>query len=295
MSGMRILVANPGRVDVLVGAAFSASRRRVAELFRDGAVRLDGRPAKKGTIARPGQVIDISAAPAAASDLRVAPEPGAALKLLHCADEWVLVAKPAGQPSHPLRAGELGTTANALVARFPELAEIGDDPREAGLAHRLDTGTSGILLACRNRDAWERARRAFSSGLADKTYLAVVAGKLGPGKSNAPLTQRGGRSVPDAAGLAAETTWEPLASSAEATLLRCATRSGRMHQVRAHLAARGHPLLGDLLYGGAPRSALVGHFLHAESLSLPSLGIPRATAPLPAERRALLWSLGLEA
>jgi 23S rRNA pseudouridine1911/1915/1917 synthase len=229
------------------------------------------------------------------------PEPDLALDVLHADARLLAVAKPAGQPSHPLRPGETGTLANALVARYPECAAVGRDVREAGLVHRLDRGTSGVLIAARDLDAYSFARRAFAAGQVDKTYLALVAGAASTGELDAPLVQRGRRSViarpgdPDA--LAAFTRWRPLASASGVTLLEVTAESGRMHQVRAHLAAAGHPLAGDPLYGG-PESVggqRIEHpFLHARSIALPHPDGGRLSvgAPLPGARAEILVALG---
>src|SRR5207253_76641 len=117
-----------------------------------------------------------------------APQPDLPVRIVH-ADAHVVVAdKPAGMPSHPLKPGETGTAANALVARFPELASIGPAPREGGLVHRLDTDTSGLLLAARTAAAYASLRAQFSRRTVQKGYLALVAGEVhAPGEVSLPL------------------------------------------------------------------------------------------------------------
>src|SRR5206468_5418481 len=110
-----------------------------------------------------------------------APQPGLELGIVHADAQIVVVDKPAGMPSHPLRPGELGTAANALVARFPELAQVGPSPREGGLVHRLDTDTSGLLLAARTDAAHAKLRAQFSGRAVEKGYLALVAGEIHAG------------------------------------------------------------------------------------------------------------------
>ncbi len=105
------------------------------------------------------------------------PEPELPLAVLYADAHLVAVDKPAGVPSHPLHAGERGTLANALVARFPECAGAGDDRREAGLGHRLDNGTSGVILAARRHDVWLALRAALKAPSCEKSYLAEVIGR----------------------------------------------------------------------------------------------------------------------
>ena len=215
--------------------------------------------------------------------------------MLYADDHMVVVSKPAGMPSHPLRAGELGTAANGLVARYPACAAIGDDPREAGLVHRLDGGTSGALVCALDRATWERLRAAFTAGAVDKEYLALVEGRPVADGCEAPLTQAGSpggsRAVVDGRGQPASTTWQIAEPLAHHTLLTCRAQTGRMHQVRAHLAHCGTPIAGDVLYGGAPIADLAGFFLHAASITLPQPTPGQRVevrAPLPEDRAALL-------
>lgn len=292
-----------GRIDRVLVARFpGVGRRRWAELFAAGWVAVNGARARKGDRVAGGDQVTVRAAPSTGSSLAPVPEPDLPLDVLHADARLLALAKPAGQPSHPLRPGETGTLANALVARFPECAAVGRDPREAGLCHRLDRGTSGVLLAARDMEAYLAARRAFAAGEVAKRYLALVAGAARDGELDATLVQRGPRSVlarpgdPDA--LPARTTWRVLSSAGEASLVEVAAESGRMHQVRAHLAAAGHPLAGDPLYGGPVMvggQAIEQPFLHARSIALPHPdgGRLAVDAPLPPARAETLIALGL--
>jgi 23S rRNA pseudouridine1911/1915/1917 synthase len=297
-----------GRLDRVLVARFpGVGRRRWAALFADGAVAVDGARARKGDRVAAGARVTLREEPAVGEALAPIPEPELALDVLHADAHLVALAKPAGQPSHPLRPGETGTAANALVARFPECAGAGRDPREAGLVHRLDRCTSGVLVAARNREAWDAVHRAFAAGEVEKHYLALVAGAAGRGACDAPLRQAGRRALLAQHGhrgaLAASTSWHPIGEGPGVTLLAVEAATGRMHQVRAHLAGCGAPLVGDSLYGGPAEIAVDGEtvavpfpFLHAARITLP--GRDRGerltiAAPLAAERAALLARLGI--
>lgn len=287
------------RVDKVLAAHFpGAGRRLLARMFADGAVRLDGKRVKKGARAAVGSVIELDQAPPRGDQLLAAPDATLSLEVLWSDAHLVAMAKPAGMPSHPLRAGETGTVANALVTAFPECGGVGADPREAGLVHRLDRGTSGALLAARDAETWQATRVLFGTGQVSKIYVALVADPIGRGSCMEPLIQRGRRSVVshEVEALAAETEWTVRERIGELTLLECRALTGRMHQIRAHLAHSGAPIVGDTLYGGREASdlPLVDHFLHAESIQLPHphTGEPlRIEAPLSADRAATLEQL----
>lgn len=303
--GTRFQAPTAGRVDKLVAAhAGGASRRRVAALFAEGKVRVGGRVAQKGQVVPAGALIEVAALPASDADLRPVPEPDLVLPVLYEDAALVVVDKPAGMPSHPLRPGETGTAANALVAHHPGCVDAGNDAREAGLVHRLDTDTSGVLAAARTRDAWSSVRAAFTRGAVHKRYLALVHGvPIGDG-SDLPLMHRGKRMVAgshgDPAALPAETRWQVLEQIGPFCLLACTAHTGRMHQVRVHLALAGAPIVGDATYGAAlapalpPDLPLRGHFLHAQSIALPH-PLTGATltieAPLPTDRQDTLAHL----
>jgi 23S rRNA pseudouridine1911/1915/1917 synthase len=252
------------------GLSVAAARRLIAA----GAVRVEGRPARKGQRPVEGQTIEVEDARVAAQGpegLRVRADPDLAITLLRVEAAFVAIDKPAGVPAHPQGAGQLGTAANAIVARFPECATASPDPREGGLVHRLDTGTSGVLLAARSAAAWTALRAALSGPDCQKTYLAEVVGSAAEaGRSSAPIGRvgrRGARVRVDGGRhpLPAQTSWEVVASRPETTLLRVRLRRGRAHQVRAHLSASGHPIVGDALYG-TDADTDAGLRLHAASV-----------------------------
>jgi 23S rRNA pseudouridine1911/1915/1917 synthase len=293
------------RVDLFVSEAMGLSRAKVKKLFEEGAVRVDGRPARKGDLLKAGQRVEVAAGAAEAGPPLV-PEPEAPLKVLHEDASLVFCDKPSGRPSHPLQPGETGTVANALVARYPECAAVGDDPREGGLCHRLDVGTSGVLLAARTRAAWEAMRATFSGDGgrdgADKRYWAAVTGPIADeGEIDLPLRHHKDRVEPAADGAdarPARSDIRVLARSGGAALVEVRIHTGVLHQVRAHLAAIGAPVLGDVAYGGRPLPSLGRLFLHARSLEVThpsSRRRLRVESPLPAELSAALDTLGLRA
>ena len=262
----------------------SAARRAIAA----GIVRVGGRVAKKGVHLQPGDVVEL--ADSSSDGAVLEPSPEVELSVLYQDDALVAVNKPSGIPSHPLRPGEGATLASALVARFPECASASPDAREGGLGHRLDVGTSGVLLAARNREAWHRLREALANAGCEKIYLAEVRGHFpsseerafvlpGPRPSSfvvtVPIGRQGrrGNKVRLAAGrqpLAARTEVTLVESRPGGALVEARLASGRAHQVRAHLSYLGMPVTGDGTYGEtneAEQTADHGLHLHAWAIS----------------------------
>jgi 23S rRNA pseudouridine1911/1915/1917 synthase len=251
------------RIDHAVAAAVpglsvAAARR----LLLAGAVRIGGRRPRKGAkvgAEEAGGALEIDDAALAGLDrstrVPVAADPRLAVTVVFEDAALVAIAKPAGVPSHPLAPGQLGTAANAIAARFPECTGASPDPREGGLVHRLDTGTSGVLVAARSAAVWPALRAALGADDCEKIYLAEVEGApADSGIETAPIGRvgrRGGR-VRVGGGrqpLAAETAWDVIERRPATALLRVRLSAGRHHQVRAHLAAAGLPIVGDARYG----------------------------------------------
>lgn len=280
------------RIDRLVGARLSLSRATLKELFERHAVRINGRWAKKGDTLQGGQVVEVDYQEAPRT---VQADASLGLTVLYEDDALVFVDKPAKVPCHPLKPNESGTVANALVARSPQLALVGDDPREAGLCHRLDAETSGVLLAAKTQEAYRAMRAAFSQeGEVDKRYLALVAGPLSDeGVIELALAHAGDHVRPTTAaeGRPARSEYKVLARRGPFALVEVHLVTGVLHQVRAHLAAIGAPIVGDALYDGPPEEGLSRFFLHAASLEVTHPQTRRrlsVRAPLPGELVAVL-------
>jgi 23S rRNA pseudouridine1911/1915/1917 synthase len=274
-------------------AGRSASRAALAEQLERGEIRVNGARFKKGQRVRAGDRVSgvRETRPPAAE-----PDPELPLEVLH-EDAWLVVAnKPAGVPSHPLRGEERGTLASALLARYPEMAGVGHAALEPGILHRLDTGTSGVLLAARDAETFRALHEAHQRGELDKHYLALCSGQLqAPRRVHGYLRADRKRVRVDADPFegAKPIETELLRAEAHGELCLVEVRvpfAGR-HQVRAQLAALGHPIAGDTLYGGPQLPGLTRHFLHASELGLrhPRTGQRlRVQAPLPADLEAQL-------
>jgi 23S rRNA pseudouridine1911/1915/1917 synthase len=293
-AGERVVGAEAGeRPDAVVASACPGlSRRLVHRLIEDGVVRLNGRRTTKGVRVQAGDRLSGLAVPG------LAPEPALPVRVVYENADLVLLDKPGGMPCHALDPRERGTLAAFILARWPETRDVGDG-LAPGLVHRLDTGTSGLVLVARSARAYAAAREAFRSRRVDKRYLAVVAGTppASAEVTTALAHDRRDRRRMSAAdgrthGWPAETRLTTLALVAGGALVALTMRTGVTHQLRAHCAFLGHPVLGDALYG-APHPALRSgrHALHAAGLSLPALeGHPpwTALAPLPPDLAALL-------
>ena len=292
------------RLDRFLADHAGLSRTRLKDVFEKGEVRVDGRRARKGDRVRAGS--EITAEVPEEGAISVVPEPALSLTVLLEDPALVVLDKPAGMASHPLEEGERGTLANALLARYPECAEASEDPRECGLAHRLDVETSGALLAARSRAAWTALRASFSAREIDKRYLALVGGAAGEGGeieipiAHHPKNPR--RMVACALAEDAErlkarpavSLFKVLERLGDFTLVEVEIPTGVMHQIRVHLAAIGAPVAGDALYGGPALPGLTRQFLHAARLSFPhpiSREKIAVEAPLPEELRRVLETL----
>jgi 23S rRNA pseudouridine1911/1915/1917 synthase len=271
----------------------SLGRAAARRLIDAGQVRINGRRAAAGQRLCAGDRVALASVPASAAAV---PDSSLPLAVVY-EDAWlVVVDKPAGVPAHPLRAGERGTIASALLARYPELATIGYSAREPGIVHRLDTHTSGLMLAARDAQTFAALRAQLERGAIDKRYLALCAGQPeAPAVHEAWLSARGKRATvrlsPFAGAQPVQTELLQTSPIDSASLVGVRVSRARRHQIRAHLAALGHPIAGDALYGGAALPGLERHFLHASELHLqhPHSGETLALcAPLPAELQALL-------
>lgn len=294
----------PMRLDVFLARHVPQCSRRIAQrAVADGEVRINGRRARKGQTLGEGDTVEVPEA--LYTPALLAPNPALTVPILFEDAALVALDKPAGMPSHALRADETGTVANFLLARHPELAAVGKGGLEAGIVHRLDTDTSGVLLAARTPEAYQALRRQFSRREVTKEYVALVHGDLAAaGEVSTPIApERHNRRkmrvcparsrAPDAR--PAVTSYRPVERFGSRTLLAVQIATGVMHQIRVHLASIGHPVVGDRLYGApAGADAPARHMLHACRLTVthPVGGaLVRISSPLPADFRAVLERL----
>ena len=273
----------PPRLEKYLQKNFPAlSRRNLQDLIADNLVLVNRRAAGKGYRLQVGDRVEIRL-PGSLEFLPV-PAPSFPLTLIYQDQDLVVLDKPGLVPAHPLSPFETGTIANALVARFPELSGLGPRPLEAGLIHRLDMATSGILVAGRTPAARSQLKQDLARRLWNKKYLTLVSGIIEPeGVIRQALAHHSGdRSrmtiVRDPEEphrgriFSAETRFRTLKSYKAFGLLEVDLITGVTHQIRVHLAGKGHPVVGDGLYGeaGAPTLGLAPGriFLHATGVEL---------------------------
>ena len=262
------------RLDRIVALVTEASRADTAMLVAIGGVLVDGTVVTSGKQRlQLGQIIDVDESRLPTTDLPVA-DASVTYTVVYEDEHVIVVDKPAGLVVHPGAGNPTGTLVNGLLTRYPELAEIGE-PHRPGIVHRLDIGTSGLMVVAHSVRAYHSLVYALSQRDVTRVYRTLVWGHLANphGVIDAPI----GRDHRDPMrmavvvdGKSARTRYEVLAeygTPAEASSLECRLESGRTHQIRVHLAAIGHPVVGDGTYGGIRHGISTPRpFLHAAEL-----------------------------
>lgn len=302
---IRVIVPGPldgERIDRVVAMVTEVSRTEATRLVRDGAVLVDGEVTTRGADRiTAGVEVAIALAPAD-SPVRPAAEADVEVPLVHVDDQVIVVDKPEGLVVHAGAGHPDGTLVNGLLALFPALAGVGD-PARPGIVHRLDRGTSGLLVVARTEAAYASLVGQLADRSVERRYRALVWGHPDSprGVVDAPIG-RSPRTPTKMAvterGKPARTRYEVEASFTEpapVSMLACRLETGRTHQIRVHLAAIGHPVVGDERYRGVRQSVPCPRpFLHAEHLAFthPSSGRRLAfDSPLPADLAEVLASL----
>ncbi len=261
------------RVDAALAKMLGFSRTFAAEIAEAGGVHVDGRPMGKSDRVPGGSMIEVEwtekrepeIVPIAVPDLGIAYDD----------DDIVVVDKPAGVAAHPSVGWEGPTVLGALAAAGFRIATTGAAERQ-GVVHRLDVGTSGLMVVAKSERAYTALKRAFKEREVEKIYHAVVQGHPDPlaGTIDAPIGRHPSHSwkfavVPD--GKDSVTHYETIEAFPAASLLEIHLETGRTHQIRVHMAAHRHPCVGDPLYGADPtlsaRLGLSRQWLHAHELS----------------------------
>ncbi len=264
------------RIDRVVAAITDLSRTVVATMVKNGNVTLAGKPAKAVSVkVVEGQTIEITLP--RAGDNAPGAEAGVEFGVLYEDEHLLVVDKPAGLVVHPGAGNDTGTLVHGLLQRFPDIGfNQPGDPQRPGIVHRLDAGTSGLLAVARTKAAYEQLVSDMKARSIERRYLALCWGNLQPdtGMIDAPI----GRSQNDrtkmavsARGRIARTNYEVVQrlDYPSLSLVAAQLETGRTHQIRVHLAALKHPIVGDGRYGGVRQGLqMTRPFLHARSLRL---------------------------
>ena len=290
------------RLDRVLCLIWDMPRSEATGLISAGAVRLGGRP--ESTRARrvvAGQELEVDL-PARSDPVVLAGEAGDEMPLVHVDEHVIVVDKPPGLVVHPGAGRSTGTLVQRLLGRFPDMAAAGN-PARPGIVHRLDKGTSGLLMVARTPEAYDSLVAQLGARTVERRYQALVAGALATdaGVVDAPIGRRSSDRTQMgvvAGGRPSRTHYRVLrryTEPADLTLVECRLETGRTHQVRVHMTAIGHPVGGDARYGGT-RSTLAAArpFLHASQLGFDHPGTGercRFESPLPPDLEAVLATL----
>jgi 23S rRNA pseudouridine1911/1915/1917 synthase len=245
------------RLDVYLSQKDSTlSRSQAKRLIEDGEALIDGKPVKASHHLISGEKISLRKPPPAPSEIVPEEIP---LRILYEDEAIIVVDKPAGMVVHPATGNSRGTLVNALQFHCRSLSGIGGVMRP-GIVHRLDKGTSGLMVAAKSDEAHRRLSEQFKNRLVSKHYAALVHGNIreDEGIVDMPVgrhpVERKKMSTASRRGKAAVTRWKVLERFDGVTLLEAKIETGRTHQIRVHLSALGHPVVGDSVYGGSRRA-----------------------------------------
>jgi 23S rRNA pseudouridine1911/1915/1917 synthase len=294
------------RLDRFLAAVLDTiSRSQVQKLIKDGHVNVDGRPAKPNLPLKVGQSVVVEIPEPIESSVAAEPIP---VPIFYQDEDIVVVDKPAGMVVHPAAGHASGTLVNALLHSVDDLSGIGGEKRP-GIVHRLDKGTSGLMVVAKHDAAHEALAQQFHDRQVDKEYIALVWGEVQPGRRiDTPIgrdpenrKKMSARARRSREAVTRVIRTEPLTRAL--TLAVVAIHTGRTHQIRVHLSAIGHPVVGDALYGGVHRrvpgdlravTRLERPFLHAARLAFRHPVDGRRmefTSSLPADLQSVLVQL----
>jgi 23S rRNA pseudouridine1911/1915/1917 synthase len=283
------------RVDRAVALLTGWSRAEVQDLVEREQILVEGRAVAKSRRLVEGEVVEVLSEPPPVGLPQPEPIP---LVVVHEDADVVVIDKPAGLVVHPGAGNPDGTLVNGLLARFPEIATVGD-PARPGIVHRLDAHTSGLMVVARSAPAYDALVAALGARTVERGYRALVWGipEAATGLVDAPIgrsIRRPTRMAVREGGRPARTRYEveqPFPASG-VSLLRCRLETGRTHQIRVHMSAIGHPVVGDAAYNGIRAAITLDRpFLHAASLGFehPVTGEPQHfDSALPPDLVALL-------
>jgi 23S rRNA pseudouridine1911/1915/1917 synthase len=281
------------RLDAALGRLFGLSRTKAADLAEAGRVTLDGAPAGKSTRVTTGSWLEVEL-PDPPTPVTVVAETVEGLRIVHDDDDVVVVDKPVGVAAHPSPGWTGPTVVGGLAGAGYRISTSGAAERQ-GVVHRLDVGTTGLMVVAKSERAYTQLKRQFKERTVEKVYHAVVQGQMDPsrGTIDAPIDrhpQHEYRWAVVTGGKPSVTHYETLEAFRHASLLEVHLETGRTHQIRVHTSAMRHPIVGDLTYGADPvlakRIALYRQWLHAVRLGFEHPGSGQHvefTSPYPAD------------
>lgn len=262
------------RLDAVLARLFGLSRGSAAAIAEAGEASVDGVTRRKSDRVAAGAWLDV-VLPAPPAPVQLAARPADGLRVVYADDEVVVVDKPAGVATHPSPGWTGPTVVGGLLAAGYQVATSGAAERQ-GVVHRLDVGTSGLMVVAHSEHAYRVLKEAFRRRRVDKTYHALVQGHPDPlrGTVDAPIDRHPGheyRFAVVAGGRDSVTHYETLEAFRAASLLELRLETGRTHQIRVHMSALRHPCVGDTSYGADPTQAarlqLARQWLHAVGLA----------------------------
>jgi 23S rRNA pseudouridine1911/1915/1917 synthase len=292
------------RLDAALARMFGLSRAQAADLIGTGAVLIGGQPAAKSARVGGGDWLDVTLPPPPRAAAALDPVPGLVVRYEDA--DIIVVDKPVGVAAHPTPGWTGPTVLQGLQAAGHQVATSGAAERQ-GIVHRLDAGTTGVMVVAKSEHAYRVLKQAFRARAVDKRYHALVQGHPDPlrGTIDAPIGRHpagDGRFAVVADGRPAITHYDTLEAFRAASLLDIGLETGRTHQIRVHMAAVRHPCVGDRLYGADPvlarRLGLSRQWLHAVTLSFAHPADGRRVefmSPYPADLAAALATLRAEA
>ena len=284
------------RADAYLAGVTEYTRSQIQKWLKDGALLLNGKPAKPNTAIRTGDALRLSVPEP--QELNVVPQ-NIPIDIVYEDDDLCVIHKPKGMVVHPAPGNPDGTLVNALLYHFKQLSGVGGATRP-GIVHRIDRDTSGLVVVAKNDFAHERLAAQFADHSAHRSYVCLIHGnfKEDSGTIDAPI----GRHPTDRKRMAvvpngrrAVTHWQVIERYGDATFLRVELETGRTHQIRVHMAYQKHPILGDPVYGStAPKLGLYSQALHGYRLTFkhPATGEGMTfSAPLPEDFQTALRRL----
>ncbi|PJE76921.1 RluA family pseudouridine synthase [Candidatus Uhrbacteria bacterium CG10_big_fil_rev_8_21_14_0_10_48_16] len=290
------------RLDLFLSKIIDISRSKIQKLIKEESVTINDKPAKTKTLLEPGDRVTYSEPDRTPFEKTEEPP---VLDVIYEDDDLFVIHKPAGLLVHEAMKDEHRTTVvDGVLARYPQIKEIGDDPKRPGIVHRLDKDVSGLMVIAKTQEAFEFLKQQFKDRTIKKEYLALVYGIL-PKETdiitlNIERSKNKGRMVArtgEQTGKEARTEYDVLRRFATATFIQVKIFTGRTHQIRVHFQAIGYPIVGDKLYKvknmkfrDIPMDRL---FLHAYKLGITLMDGTQKSfmAPLPKNLEDLLETL----